>query len=375
MKKKISIFGVGRLGLSFGLLLNSRGYDVLGCDVNDKYVESLKDKTFVSNEPGINELLRESTMIFCRETMIAFNYSEIIFVFVQTPSNDAGSYNHKHIEQIISKIEANNITGKTIIIGCTVMPGYCESLQKRLEPLNISVVYNPEFIAQGSIIHGLKNADIVLIGGKVHPILYEIYTNIMSVPPLFKTLSLSGAEIAKISINCFLTLKIAFANMIGEIITNSGQEYNINNILDAIGSDSRIGKKCLSYGFPAGGVCLPRDQKALNYHAYHVGVHTKYTHAIDIENDRHSDYLFSYYTKKNPDKSVPFLFSYISYKKGTDILTRSYQLKLCIELLRAGYKVDVPLSIKEADVPEEFKDYCYNDMVTFGQNPEGYKIN
>lgn len=376
MNKKVSVIGVGRLGLSFALFLNSKGYEVLGLDINERYIESLKDKSFKSNEPHINELLQSSTMEFRIKTIDALNFSDLIFVFVQTPSKEGGDYNHKYVDQVVNKIVTSGVTNKTLVIGCTVMPYYCESIQKKLEHLNISVVYNPEFIAQGSIVHGLKNADIVLIGGnKIPQQLYDIYYSIMTKEPNFKTLSLTGAEIAKISINCFLTLKIAFANMVGEIVTNSFEEKNLDNILDAIGSDSRIGKKCLGYGFPAGGVCLPRDQKALNHHAYRVGIDTKFTHAIDIENNRHASYLLEYYTKQNPDKNVPFIFSYLSYKKGTDILTHSYQLKLCIDLLRAGYRVDVPVSIKDTDTPEEFKDYCYNDMVTFGTTPDGYKIN
>jgi UDPglucose 6-dehydrogenase len=376
MKQKVSVIGVGRLGLSFAILLNSKGYDVIGCDVNEGYIESLKAKSFSSKEPGINKMLKDSTMQFTANTMFALNYSDIIFVFVQTPSEEGGNYSHKYIDQIVNKIKDNNVTNKTFVIGSTVMPYYSKSVQEKLNHLNISVVYNPEFIAQGSIIDGLKNADIVLMGGNIPEPLFDIYKDIMDKEPVFKILSLTGAEITKISINCFLTLKIAFANMVGEIITNSCESASMVSILDAIGSDSRIGNKYLSYGFPAGGVCLPRDQKALNHHAYFVGVFTKFTHAIDCENNRHSDFLTKYYTNKNPDRNVPFIFSYLSYKKGVDILTGSYQLKLCIELLREGYMVDVPVSINYADTPEEFKGYVYNDKVTFGKNPAGgYKIN
>jgi len=376
MTKRISVIGIGRLGLSFALLLDSKGYDVMGCDVNEKYVASLHNKTFESKEPYINDMLKASKIMFTSNTLTTLNHADIIFVFVQTPSKEGGNYNHKYVDQVISKIQENNITNKILVIGCTVMPRYCESVQKRLSPQQIDVVYNPEFIAQGSIIDGLRNADIVLMGGdNVPPVMFGIYKSIMDKEPVFKTLSLTGAEITKISINCFLTLKIAFANLIGEIAINSWEEENLENIMDAIGSDSRIGKKCLSYGFPAGGVCLPRDQKALNYHAYAAGIDTKFTHAIDTENNRHADYLTRYYTKKNPDKSVPFIFSYLSYKKGVDILTHSYQLKLCLDLLREGYKVDVPVSVKDMDTPEEFQDFVYNDRVTFGEITEGYKIN
>ena len=76
-KPKVSVIGVGRLGLSFALLLDSKGYDVVGCDVNEKYIESLKNKTFVSKEPGINELLQNSTMPFTTNTASALNHADI----------------------------------------------------------------------------------------------------------------------------------------------------------------------------------------------------------------------------------------------------------------------------------------------------------
>jgi len=376
MKQKVSVIGIGRLGLSFALLLDAKGYDVLGCDVNERYVDSLDGKIFNSNEPYVNELLKGSKMKFTTDINKAFDHSDLLFVFVQTPSLEDGGYNHKYVDQIAIKIEQKQVQGKSLIIGCTTMPYYCGKLQERLAPQNINVIYNPEFIAQGSIIDGLKNADIVLIGGeKIPSELYDIYSTIMDKEPVFKTLSLTGAALTKMGINCFLTLKIAYANLMGQIIINAWEEENIVAILDAIGSDSRIGNKFLSYGFPAGGVCLPRDQKALNKFAYGVGVHTKYMQAIDVENDRHLEYLSRYYTNKNPNKSVPFIFSSLSYKKGVDILTHSYQLKLCLQFLREGYMVDVPLGTKELDVPEEFKDFCYNDKVTFGGKVEGYKIN
>ena len=376
-KPKVSVIGVGRLGLSFALLLDSKGYDVVGCDVNEKYINSLKDKTFNSKEPEVNELLKNSSMEFTSDINEALNHAGIIFVFVQTPSLESGKYNHKYVDQVVEKINSKKAAGKTLVIGCTVMPRYCESVSNKLKELNTAVIYNPEFIAQGNIMYGLKNADIVLIGGDYIPApVFQIYVDIMSKNPNFKMLTSTGAEIAKISINCFIAMKIAFANLIGEIITNSWEEENINIIMDAIGGDSRIGNKYLSYGFPPGGPCIPRDARALNSHAFAAGVDTKFFHSIDAENKRHSEYLERYYTVKNPDKNVPFIFSYLSYKEGVDIITDSYQLKLCIDLLRAGYNVDVPIAVKEMDTPEEFKDYVYNEKVTFGKNPEnGYKIN
>lgn len=373
MNKKVSVIGIGRLGLSFALLLDSKGYDVMGCDVNIGYIESLVGGKFISKEPYINDMLKSAKVKFTTNTMDALCHSDMIFIFVQTPSKETGEYNHKYVDQVVNKIIDSGLIEKTIVVGCTVMPRYCETIQSKL-PQNY-VVYNPEFIAQGSIIDGLKNADMVLMGGETIPqSLLDVYRDIMDKEPIFNLLTTTGAEITKMAINCFLTLKISFANMIGAIAIRSWEEENIEKIMDAIGSDTRIGRKYLSYGFPAGGVCLPRDQKALNAYAYKAWVHTDFLHAIDKENNRHLDWMVTYYKDKNQDKQVPFTFSYLGYKKGVDILTDSYQLKLCIELMREGYKVGVPENVKYMDTPEEFKDFVYQDKVLFGET-EGYKIN
>lgn len=373
MKQKVSVIGIGRLGLSFALLVNSKGYDVCGCDVNEEYITSLEKKTFNSNEPCINEMLENSSMTFTTNSTDAFEFSSTIFLFVPTPSKENGAYDHQYIEQVITELESYpKLRHKTIVIGCTVMPKYCQALQDRLHKYYITVLYNPEFISQGNIIYGLKNADIVLTGGRIPRFVYDIYTAIMDRTPNFKVLSLTGAEIAKISINCFLTMKIAYANMIGEIAINSGEGVNVYDILKTIGSDTRIGEKYLSYGFSAGGVCFPRDQKALGVHAKEVGINTTFTNDIDVENKRHAEFLKEYWMKANPNKNVPFVFSYLGYKKGVDILTESYQFKLCMDLLKEGYKVDVP---KGTAMLYELVPYDLDGKVTFGEEKNGVPIN
>lgn len=371
MKEKISVIGIGRLGLSFALLLNSKGYEVCGCDVNEKYIAALNNETFKSDEPQINDMLNSSSMRFTTSSKYAFSFSSLIFIFVPTPSKENGEYDHQYIEQVIDEFEKLYTAPafKTIIIGCTVMPGYCSELQKRLSKLKVNIIYNPEFIAQGNIINGLKNSDIVLIGGRIPVIVHSIYIAIMDRTPNFKYLSLTGAEIAKISINCFLTMKISFANMIGEIAINSG-ENNVSDILQTIGSDSRIGNKYLNYGFSSGGVCLPRDQKALGVHANNVGINTTFPTDIDTENKRHAEYLKEYWMKKNPNKDVPFIFSYLGYKKGVNILTESYQLKLCCDLLNEGYRVIIPKELKEM-----LPSFKYNDTISFEPTKDAIRIN
>src|SRR5690606_20436380 len=126
--------------------------------------------------------------------------------------------------------------------------------------------------------NGIFQADMVLIGEEteeVGNILENIY-NILSPSAKICRMSPTSAEITKLAINCFITTKIAFANMIGDIASktneNSKTITNSEDILNAIGSDSRIGQKCLKYGYGFGGPCFPRDNRALGKYAKKIGV-------------------------------------------------------------------------------------------------------
>lgn len=378
---KLGLIGVGKLGLSFALLAEQKGYGVLGCDTRMDYVQSLNNKTFTTTEPHINEYLQNSqTFMATTDLGAVVLYADILYCFVATPSLPDGSYDHSAIDRIVNNLQELHVKGfnmeeKYLVIGCTTMPGYCESIAKRLSATGISVCYNPEFIAQGDIINGLKTADMVLIGCDkgAHYVLSDIYTRIMNIAPDIRIMSTTAAELTKISINCFLTMKIAYANMIGEIAINSGVENEISTILSAIGADTRIGNKYLSYGFGYGGPCLPRDMMALGRHAGSVDVSDLLPLTIDSINSGHTWYLLDYYKSKNQDKNTPFIFTQLSYKKGTEMLIESQQYRLCKELLDEGYKVDItesPAVIEQ--VKKEL--HQYKDQITYGGLITGYNI-
>ncbi len=96
-----------------------------------------------------------------------------------------------------------------------------------MNDLNIDVFYNPEFIAQGTIIKDLRRADMVLIGGKSNEIydnLCELYNKIQETPPKISIMSTTAAELVKLAVNCYLTTKISYANMVGQVMSLSGME-------------------------------------------------------------------------------------------------------------------------------------------------------
>jgi len=336
---KIGLIGAGRLGICLALLIERAGFNVIASDVREDYIENLQNKIIFTNEPQVQDYLSQSENIeFTTNNQKLINESDIIFTLVQTPSLEDGSYDVSAVWKVVQDLQNSNTKGKSFVVGCTTNPGDCDEFQKMLD---MDVYYNPEFIAQGSIIKDLQNADMVLLGGYGHhvPVLEKIYYGIQGEPyPYIHNMSTKAAELTKIAVNCFLTTKISYANMIGEVLALSKLDDEIDIVLNAIGSDSRIGKKYLNFGFGFGGPCFPRDNRAFAAHAKSVGVQHNIGFTTDAFNEEHAEFIKEYFMHKNK-KHLPFAFKYLTYKPGIDILTESQQYRLCVDLLNEGYHV------------------------------------
>ena len=169
---KIGIIGAGRLGICFALLCERAGYDVVVSDIRQDYVNDLQNKKIVTNEPGVQELLGVAENLRAttsNEEVI--RECDIIYTLVATPSTSDGDYDVSAVWNVVEDIRTvlndNDIEGgKAFIVGCTTNPGDCDDFAASLKGYGVDVFYNPEFIAQGSIISDLKRADMVLIGGE-----------------------------------------------------------------------------------------------------------------------------------------------------------------------------------------------------------------
>jgi len=373
---KIGIIGAGRLGICFALLCEQAGYDVLVSDVRDGYVKNLQRKIISTNEPEVAKLLTTSPRLSATTNNLkVIRECDVIYTLVATPSAKDGSYDVSAVWKVVEDLKKagkKNTDGKAFIVGCTTNPGDCEKFQNELKDLNIDVFYNPEFIAQGTIIKDLRRADMVLIGGKrneTYDQLCELYNRIQETPPKISIMSTTAAELVKLAVNCYLTTKISYANMVGQVMSLSGMEEEIPTVLGAIGDDTRVGRRYLNFGFGFGGPCLPRDNRAFAAYAKELGLEYNLGETTDNFNDKHSDFLKENFIYKNID-SLPFYFDYVSYKQGTDILTESQQYKLCIDLLDDGYTVYINDNDAIMDMITKDLSDKYPDTVKFGEPEE-----
>ena len=366
---KIGVIGAGRLGICFALLAESVGHDVYVSDVRSHYVDQVNAKEICSNEPEVEDLLLRSKKLRATTSNAeVIKHSDIIFTFVPTPSLDDGSYDCSLVDSVVCDLlRAPNLEGKKFIVGCTTNPGYVDQVDKRLEGKGISVFYSPEFVAQGSIVRDMRKADMILCGGRDDEGFEKIkliYTSFMDSDVNFYPMSNTAAEITKIGINCFLTYKISYANMMGQILYKAGCGDEIPNILSSIGADSRIGSKYLNYGLGFGGPCLPRDNRALGHYADRVGLKYSLPQVTDDFNEAHADFIKNYCVDRNTE-GLPFFIDSIGYKIGCDLVVESPRLRLVEDLLKDGHKVYVQEIDDVINQYAEEMEEEYNDNIIF----------
>ncbi len=345
MQQKIGIIGIGKLGLCFALNLERAGFEVLGVDLSEDYVAKINQKKLKSFEPDLEALLEKSTQFKATTELkdILTDAYQQLFILVATPSPPDGGYDHTQLEDLANDLIAfgKREQGIDLIVSCTTMPGYCDEFAAKLAPYNYSVSYNPEFIAQGTIIRDQQRPDMILIGeanAAVGERIEHIYRKMCDNVPTFCKMDRLSAEITKLSINCFLTTKISFANSIGDLCYRVGA--NPEKVLKAVANDSRIGGRYLSYGFGFGGPCLPRDNRALGKFAEANDYPLLIGQTTDEVNRRHLDFQESWYLAKYAALE-PIVFDYVTYKKDSVILEESQQLALAVRLAKAGRKVVV----------------------------------
>ena len=344
--KRAGFIGLGRLGLCTALKFEQAGWDVLGSDVFPAYVESINSKTLKSNEPGVEEALRKSTRLRATLSLAqVVEHADLLFILVATPTSPGeDAYDTTTLSKVLSDIAKLRPKNKHVVICCTVMPGYIANIGSFLleECEGCTLSYNPEFIAQGEMMKGLTEPDVVLIGEgseDAGAILQSLYESVTANSPRICRMSPQSAEIMKLSVNCFVTTKISFANMVGDIAdATPGADKMV--ILAAVGGDSRVGGRCILPGYGFGGPCFPRDNRALGMYARKVGVQPEICDATDRYNRVHADIM----TKSLLDQGLDsYTISDVAYKPRcpVDIIEESQPLEVAKRLVQAGKIVTI----------------------------------
>jgi UDPglucose 6-dehydrogenase len=349
----ISSIGLGKLGLCSATCFASKGHHVIGVDSDARRVEALKDGQCPINEPGLSTLLDgcRDRMEFTVDCGYAVQHSDMTLITVPTPSNPDGRFSNAYVETVLDRIAPAVKAKKSFhVVGVvsTVMPGTCEAVFKpTLEKLtgkvcgqDFGLIYNPEFVALGSVIHDSLHPDLLLIGAsdeRSARMAEELYASVVESSPHCATMSLTNAEITKLSLNCYVTMKISFANELATVC-ESIPGADVDVVTAAIGADSRVGRKYLKGGLGFGGPCFPRDNLAFQRCAEDAGVQVHLSPNVVKVNNQTVGRLLTMIGDHAPSGSTVALLG-LSYKPGTHVVEESQPVTLARELLNAGYVV------------------------------------
>ncbi len=364
MKEKptISVIGLGKLGSPMVACFAAKGYGVIGVDVNPVAIEKINAGEAPVQETGLAELISQN-----RDRIRATpNYEEAVansdatFIIVPTPSDEEGKFSPKYAIAAAAQIGTalqHKDSFHLVVLTSTVMP---EASTEEIIPVleaksgkrcgeNWGFCYSPEFIALGSVIRDMLNPDFVLIGesdSRAGEMLADIYRNLCDSNPPISRMNLVTAELAKISVNTFVTTKISYANMLGEICERlPGADVDV--LTAAIGQDARIGKKYFKGATGYGGPCFPRDNIAFGVMARSLGAEPTIAEATDKVNRRQAGRIISQLLPHLPQNPTVGILG-LSYKPGTNVIEESQGIALTRELLKKNIAVVVydPLAIE-----------------------------
>lgn len=358
----ISVIGLGKLGLCTAACFAAKGHRVVGVDFNSGHIAKLQAGKCPIPESGLPELLdtARANMVFTTDYTKAVRETDVTLIIVPTPSNPDGAFSNAYLEAVLKELgpELKKKDGFHIIdIVSTVMPGSCdtvfrpllEGLSGKICGKDFGLVYNPEFIALGSVIRDFLHPDMVLIGasdaysGKT---VRDLYATMVQNSPQYAVMNLINAEIAKLSLNCFVTMKISFANELAALCAST-PGADVDTVTTALGADSRIGSKYLKGGLGFGGPCFPRDNRAMQHFAATKGFDLRLSPAVTQVNDDVVDRLFTTITGLVAQPGPVALLG-LAYKPGTHIVEESPAVILAHRLAKAGYELRLhdPLAVK-----------------------------
>ncbi len=360
----LSLIGLGKLGMPLAACFASRGFNVICFDSNPAVCEKVTQAIAPVFEPGLQEMMARSS----GKIRTAVSYKELIsgssitFIVVPTPSERTGALSITHVLNCIKRI-GTALQPKsdyhTVVLTSTVLPGdidqkiipALERSSGKKNGIGFGFCYNPEFIALGNVIEGILNPDFILVGesnSKSGDILEGFWRQVCPKPVPLVRMNCVNAEIAKISLNAYVTTKISFANMLSEMCEKlPGSDVEV--VTKAIGLDSRIGKKYLKGALPFGGPCFPRDNQAFIHSASLLSVVAAIPKATIAVNERQRARLLgkiATYAKKG--KTVGILG--LAFKPETDVVEFSPGIDLAEQLVKKGKSVAVydPLAMGNA---------------------------
>lgn len=352
---KVTVFGIGYVGLVQGAVLAEVGHDVVCIDVDVNKVERLKQGQIPIYEPGLEALVKENhaagRLNFTTDAVAGVKHGDVLFIAVGTPPDEDGSADLKYVLAVAETIALQMESPKLVIGKSTVPVGTADKVSARItevllkrgrEELTFDVVSNPEFLKEGSAVSDCMRPDRIIIGTDsdyAEEVVRELYAPFNRNHEKIIVMDVRSAELTKYAANCMLATKISFMNEMSNLAEILGAD--IEMVRQGIGSDPRIGYHFIYAGAGYGGSCFPKDVQALIRTANEIDFDAVLLKSVEARNTVQKKVLFEkIYQHFNGDlKDKVFALWGLSFKPNTDDMREAPSRVLMEALWKAGAKV------------------------------------
>jgi UDPglucose 6-dehydrogenase len=351
---KVTVFGIGYVGLVQAAVLAEVGHEVMCIDVDAQKVENLKNGVIPIFEPGLTPLVKknyeEGRLLFSTDAELGVQHGEMQFIAVGTPPDEDGSADLKYVTAVARTIAQHMTSHKVVLDKSTVPVGtadkvrsvMAQTLKERGVDLPFDVVSNPEFLKEGAAVSDCMRPERIVIGTDnedVVDLLRELYEPFNRNHDRMILMDIRSAELTKYAANCMLATKISFMNEISNLAELLGAD--VEKVRQGIGSDPRIGYHFIYPGCGYGGSCFPKDVQALIRTAEQIGYQPRLLQAVEQVNQAQKmklpEFIQRHFGKDLQGKT--FALWGLSFKPNTDDMREASSRVLMEALWERGAQV------------------------------------
>lgn len=285
---RVGVIGLGYVGLTTAVGLAGLGHKVMGYDVDIARVGLLAKGESPIHEDGLEKAIQECIasgfLTFTSDrAILSDSKAEFLFVCVATPQDANGAADLSTVFSVAKDISTYTEPDSVIVVKSTVPVGTGSKIQETLGRLDVSVASNPEFLREGTALQDFMEPDRIVVGAQSEAVAQRVLSLYSALDAPKVATTLESAELSKYAANAYLAMRLTFTNDLAELSAKSGAK--VDDVLWAMGLDSRIGSSFLRPGPGWGGSCFPKDTRALISVAKEFGVSLPLVSATVASND------------------------------------------------------------------------------------------
>jgi UDPglucose 6-dehydrogenase len=290
---RLTVIGVGYLGLTHAACMADLGHDVLAIDIDHERIARVSAGEMPFFEPGLDSLLRKGLetgrLRFTTAQKDIGEFGDVHFLCVGTPQGADGAADLSYVTHAADALAPHLRPGCLIVGKSTVPAGTARKLLARIRAVapagdEVDLAWNPEFLREGNAVQDTLRPDRFVFGvtsRRAEALLRRVYEQPLAdgIPAL--TMGLETAELVKVSANAFLATKISFINAVADACEAAGAD--VTQLAAALAHDERIGGRAMSPGLGFGGGCLPKDIRAFRATAASLGADSMVSLLGDVD--------------------------------------------------------------------------------------------